>query len=365
MTRLRILNGLFLIVCLIQSACSRSPLEHYSCQPKQPLASKEQIGDSTFCAEIAEPAYAFGKGPKVLFDEAHSNYGKISPDVLSPQVGRYHAFGELLKADGYRVEPNRRVITEDVLQAYQLLAVIAPLPGEYFLPSGPNPVAYSGKMAFQDSEVAAIRNWVEQGGSFLFNTEHSPFLPSAKNLLSAFGLAVEPNAYAVMTLPGQALEIAAPTHPIFLGRSRAERIEALPTPKSVGGGVHLTSTSSNAVAITRFGLGLMMTETLAAGYANQRFHKFCKSLKDSEVSGECAALQKEWQAGTKTRITSGDEPMKVLEVGKGRVAVFTEFSTLTSQIAEANSAPYGGLRDDGYTQLTLNTLHWLTRLIGE
>lgn len=336
---------------------------YYSCRPKPPPATVEQVGDSTYCAEVAEAPYAFGKGPRVLFDEAHHNYGKISPDQTSPVAGRYHAFGELLKADGYQVDVNTSPITPATLNGYQLLVIIAPLPGDYFLPTGPNPVAYSGRLALEDSEVQAIKDWVLSGGSLLFNTEHSPFLPAAKNLLSVFGLSVEPNAYDVMTMPSQALEIAAPNHPIFLGRSRSERIYSLPTPNGVGGGVHLTSTIYESVALTRFGLGLMMTETLAAGYSNQRFHWFCKTEQEKQTP-TCKAWQQEWLQGISVRVTSKDEPMKVLKVGQGRVAVFTEFSTLTSQIVESG-APYGGLQGKEYVQLTLNTLHWLTRALYE
>lgn len=340
-----------------------SSVDQYICRPRQPPATLEQVGDPTYCAEIADVAYAFGKGPKVLFDEAHHNFGKISPDELSPVAGRYHAFGELLKADGYQVDINTKPITPETLRGYQLLVIIAPLPGDYFLPSGPNPVAYSGKLALEESEVQAIKNWVLTGGSLLFNSEHSPFLQSAVNILNAFGLSVEPNAYGVMTLPNQALEIAAPNHPIFLGRSRQERITSLPTPNAVGGGVHLTSTIYPSVALTRFGLGMMMTETLAAGYSNQRYHALCKS-EAQKTTADCKNLQQEWFRGITVRATSKDEPMKVLTVGQGRVAVFTEFSTLTSQIVEGNS-PYGGLQGKEYEQLVLNTLHWLTRVFYE
>ena len=107
----------------------------------------------------------------------------------------------------------------------------------------------------------------------------------------------------------------------------------------------------------------MTTETLAAGYSNQRYAAFCKTEAEKQTA-TCKQWRQEWLQGITMRVTSKDEPMKVLKVGQGRVAVFTEFSTLTSQVFEGNT-PYGGLQGKEYAQLILNTLHWLTRALYE
>jgi len=44
---------------------------------------------------VASPQFASGSGPRVLVDAAHGNFHTID--------GRFAPFGELLRADGYRV----------------------------------------------------------------------------------------------------------------------------------------------------------------------------------------------------------------------------------------------------------------------
>jgi hypothetical protein len=56
-------------------------------------AVAQQIADTTFFSEIANPAYAVGHGPVVLIDEAHNNFHTAE--------GRYLAFATLTSSDLY------------------------------------------------------------------------------------------------------------------------------------------------------------------------------------------------------------------------------------------------------------------------
>src|SRR5688500_10957703 len=70
------------------------------CKPTlAPRASGEQVADRDFFPVIARPAFAPGTGPKVLVDEAHLN--------IHTAEGRYAPFVDLLRRDGFVVEPNR------------------------------------------------------------------------------------------------------------------------------------------------------------------------------------------------------------------------------------------------------------------
>ena len=56
-----------------------------------------QRADYGWHPEIAQPAYAAGAGPTVAIDHAHHNASTAN------WWGRFWPFGQLLRADGYRV----------------------------------------------------------------------------------------------------------------------------------------------------------------------------------------------------------------------------------------------------------------------
>jgi hypothetical protein len=64
-----------------------------------PSADAQQVADTSFRPPIPAPAYRPGRGPVVLLDEAHFNFHTAG--------GRYKPFAELLRRDGYVVEPSR------------------------------------------------------------------------------------------------------------------------------------------------------------------------------------------------------------------------------------------------------------------
>ena len=58
--------------------------------------SAQQVRDTSFRFENTNPAFPAGAGPVACIDEAHNNFHTAD--------GRYRAFAELLREDGYRVE---------------------------------------------------------------------------------------------------------------------------------------------------------------------------------------------------------------------------------------------------------------------
>src|SRR3712207_5972099 len=79
------------------------------------LALAQQIPDPAFNPSIADPAYAPGAGPLVLLDEAHHNFHTAS--------GRYQAFANLLRRDGYVVEASKTPFTEASLARGRILVI--------------------------------------------------------------------------------------------------------------------------------------------------------------------------------------------------------------------------------------------------
>src|SRR5688500_8278532 len=110
-------------------------------------ATAQQVSDTTFNPRIAQPAYAEGRGPVVLIDEAHHTFHTAD--------GRYLAVARLLRRDGYVVRPNKSPLTRAALDGARILVIANALHernrDEWDLP---NPSAFS------PDEITAIREWV-------------------------------------------------------------------------------------------------------------------------------------------------------------------------------------------------------------
>ena len=76
--------------------------------------AQQQTADLEYDTTVASPAYTT-QHPAVLFDEAHHN--------LHTSSGLYKPFADLITHDGYRVEANKKALTRDVLQPYQILII--------------------------------------------------------------------------------------------------------------------------------------------------------------------------------------------------------------------------------------------------
>ena len=61
------------------------------------------------------PQFAADTGPRVLVDAAHGNFHRID--------GRFAAFAELLRADGYRVASADQPISPELLSAADVFVI--------------------------------------------------------------------------------------------------------------------------------------------------------------------------------------------------------------------------------------------------
>jgi hypothetical protein len=138
------------------------------------VGSGQQVPDTLFDPGITDPRYAMGKGPRVQLDEGHHNFHTLD--------GRYLVFGKIVAADGYQVSPYRGRFEAEKLRATDVL-VIANALNERNVEdwSLPNP------SAFDSNEIAAVRNWVNEGGSLFLIADHMPLAGCAQDLAHAFG----------------------------------------------------------------------------------------------------------------------------------------------------------------------------------
>jgi len=294
-------------------------------------AEGQQVADSTFDARVAHPAYG-ADGPRVLFDEAHHNFHTSG--------GRYRAFADLIRNDGYRVTPNRTAFTTPALAGFEVVVISNALGAEEMRDTA------ASHPAFSEQEREAVCRWVNAGGALLFIADHAPMGDAARRLAERFGVdmrsaftidtscAVNGNAGLILFDASGGLDTA---HAIIRGRASDERVRRVITftGQSLGsppGSASLLTLSPNA-------------EDLMVG----------PGARSRAVSPD----QRKSAAGRSQALAFG--------VGRGRVVVLGEAAMLSAQLAGPPGGPrfQMGMNFPGIDnrQLALNIMHWLTREI--
>ncbi|HEV2706841.1 MAG TPA: DUF4350 domain-containing protein [Pyrinomonadaceae bacterium] len=289
-------------------------------------ARAQQVADPDFKPPIPKPAYREGRGPVVLIDEAHNNFHTAS--------GRYQAFAELLRRDGYTVKPSPAKFTKEYLKTARVLVISNAINernagGDWSLPT---------PSAFTDEEIEAVREWVREGGSLLLIADHMPAAGAAEKLALAFGFRFS-NGFAMDeskkdgTLFFKLADGSLKEHPITKGRNAAERIDTVAT--FTGSAFQLPAA---AQPLFVFGNNVKSLEPEVAW-------KFDEKTKRVPVKG--------WAQGA------------VLRFGKGRVAAFGEAAMFSAQLAGAQRTPVGMNSPVAKQnpQFLLNVMHWLTGVL--
>jgi len=292
-----------------------------------------QVPDKSYKPVIANPAYQQGSGPLVCLDEAHNNFHTLN--------GRFWAFGELLRRDGYVVKANKKKFTVDILEECHIMVIAnAQLELEGW-GSYPHPTP-SG---FTDEEITAVQAWVQKGGSLLLIADHMPLAGVAAKLASAFGVTFY-DGFAVAEFSDEKSRDTAfgiPTtfslddhtllsHPITAGRTDAESV------------TNIRSFTGQAFQAPESAQPLMV-------------------LPDDFVS---LMPEKAWEfdANTKTISVGGWLQGAVMPYGAGRAAFFGEAAMFTAQIT--NGVPLGmnaPMAEQNF-QFVLNVMHWLSGLLN-
>ena len=289
-----------------------------------PQVAAQQLGDADFRPQVAAPAFAEGAGPVVCVDEAHHNFHTLE--------GRFQAFANLLRADGYVLRANRDAFDAAALAACRVLVISNAQPTDGSWNDYPVPTP----SAFAPAEVAAVHAWVEAGGSLLLIADHMPLAGAALEMAAAFGVEFTDG----FAFAGRGQEAASrPTlfrredgtladHPILQGRGAGEAI------------TQLRSFTGQAFRAP----GAQPLLVLPAGFISLHPDKawaFTDDTPQVDVGG--------WLQGA------------VKPVGKGRAAFFGEAAMFTAQRAGPDRRPVGmnaaGAERNG--QFVLNLLHWL------
>lgn len=274
-----------------------------------------QQADPDFVPKNKSKAFSQDNAPVVFIDEAHHNF--------HTSTGRYKPFVQVLESAGYNVIANDSIFSLESLKGVDVLVVSNPLNAKNYMDWTPPFLP-----AFTSEEVAAVKQWVIEGGSLLLIADHTPFPKAAETLASAFGFKL---------YDGHVGET------IF---------------KSDGKGIskhEITEVTDLYPAITQItSLGGSAFEIPESAQSLLTFTKPTKYLmpeKPFKITPDTKRLQAQgWSQGA------------VMESGKGRVAVFGEAAMFTSQVY----VPTGevlGLTSKGAEQnerFLLSVMLWLS-----
>jgi len=288
--------------------------------------------DAGFDATVRKPAYAAASAPLVLFDEGHRNCHTTSRG--------YRPFADLLRNDGYKISPIEGAINPTRLAQASVLVVACP--------RGSNDA--NDANAFSEAEIGAIERWVTDGGSLLLITDHWPFGAASEALALRLGVRMskglvedptnfEPgrgNSHLVFSRQNGLLS----DHPITRGRDAGETINRVVTftGQSIWG-------TPEAHALLRL--------SDAATDAPPTAPVIEKEGGDVRVSMTYGAAVS----------AKGRAQGLAFEIGQGRVVVLGEAGMLSAQLDQQGRPVGMNFPGCDNRQLTLNVMHWLSRLI--
>jgi hypothetical protein len=281
-------------------------------------ASAQQVPDRGYRPDIPRAQYAEGQGPVVCVDEAHFNFHTLG--------GRFFAFGDLLRRDGFQVRASTAKFDAASLAECRVLVISNAQPGD----AGWDDYPYPTPSAFTPAEIAAVRDWVQGGGALLLIADHMPLAGAAARLAAAFEVEFSDG---------------------FAQRDPESELPDLFT-RDQG--------SLRDHAITRADGGVSSIRT----FTGQAFRAPKAEPLLVFPEGYVQLLPvKAWQfpPDTKRVPATGWLQGAVQEAGKGRAAFFGEAAMFSAQLAGPQKEPVG-MNSPGAGQnhrLVLNLLHWL------
>ncbi|QJR80350.1 DUF4350 domain-containing protein [Alteromonas pelagimontana] len=303
------------------------------------IAQETQVADPDFTPKNVHRTFS-ENSPVVYVDEAHHN--------LLTKSGRYMPFTKVLESDGYTVKPNKKDFTFERLKQVDILVIANALDKERHDWSPPF------KEALKTTEVSAVKQWVSDGGALFLVADHTPFPQIIGKLTATFGF-VFSNGHvgnAVFRTTDNTLA----NHSITQGTSQHNELgmEGFMSSLMQGATKH-ASHSGRITKVRAFGGAAFKAPddaisllTLGAGATS------ITPVITFDINADTPRVAVEgWSQGA------------ILEVGKGRIAVFAEGMMFSSQLDTKTGKRYG-LSSNGAEQneaFLLNVMHWLSGVI--
>jgi len=323
---------LLLLLCLVASTMS------WASDP----CSGGQYADPNYTAVVTDPAYEHASGPLVVVDQAHNNFHTVD--------GRFSTFAQLLAKDGYRVESSLGKYSRFTAAALKHIDILVIANAVNTVNVGKETCMENWVLptpsAFDKAEIAAVKQWVIEGGSLLLMADHMPFAGAAEELADEFGITLV-NGFTYPEDLSYFSEFHAEDgtlQPHAITAGRPGKSEAVDSVTSFIGEAFLLQHGTSAQPLMIMGEG---TRTyLPANLETSLF-----DLPTPRAAPNIAS--------------AGMLQGAVLNVGKGKLAMFGEAGMFSAQVSEPEGTKMGmnNPRASQNSQFVLNVMHWLSGLL--
>lgn len=284
----------------------------------------QMLNDSSFNAGVSKPRYKKQSGPHILIDAGHHNF--------IVEMGLIKPFVDLARNDGYKTSIDSGAFTPDYLAKYQMVLITPAMPFKFGSKKD-----ITDEITFTNQELAALRDWVSNGGSLIILSEHAPIDKSMTPLLNSFGIqssigaVFDPNncdttvklsLYETILKFTKSNGLLNRNHPIITGAKKKEVIQNIETYT----GCALTGSNYTTV----FKLGSTAT-----------IRKWNGILPAGGGDSQCLAGS----------------------YGKGKIMAMGDCNGFTAMYVNSGGKKfYAGMQVEEYDwkQFVLNTLHWLS-----
>lgn len=276
-----------------------------------------RTADPDFVPKNIKNSFEGKNKPVVFLDEGHNN--------SLTKNGRYKPFSQILSSDGYTVVASKEKFTLAYLKQADILVIANALDktrSDWLPPFGD---------AFDSEEIQAVKQWVSQGGSLLLIADHFPFPKIIDKLAVAFGFTFNHGhvGKGMFRMDNKTLR----DHEITKGSFNTERIVQV---KTFGGSAFQIPDEAKSL--------LVLGKAATASMPDIPFQINAETPKVTMAG---------WSQGA------------VVEVGGGRVAVFSEALMFSSQLHVPTGKKFGILSAgaEQNEQFLLNVMHWLSHII--
>lgn len=313
----------------------------------------EDIPDFT----VENPNFNMGEGPVIAVDEAHNNEHTL--------IHKFGAFGALAEKDGFQVQAFTSSFTPESLADVDILisatamdatnaAIEDPDTDGWILAFDPVRLVYP-MSAYTDEEIAAVQEWVKQGGSLMLVSDHMPFPASQQKLAKAFGVIFE-NAFA---FDSQFLIFAATQGQ--MGSNMANLLKYYTDPASASesnGKLYPHEITNGLDYVTSFvGSGMRVLSGV-------NYQPLLETGNGTLMHYPYNHVKYETFPPTQLSLPLGDGMLQglTLSYGKGRVAIFAEaamFSSVQSPLDPSIQNGFLHPEAEYNMDFALNTLTWL------
>ncbi len=296
-----------------------------------------QIADPNFTPKNTTKKFNNSTAPVIAIDEAHNNFLTAS--------GRYRPFAQVLESYGFKVKANNKKFTKELLNKTQVLVIANALDRKRTDWMPPY------EQAMSEKEVAVLIKWIKQGGSLLLIADHTPFPKIIENLTDELGFQFS-NGHVDNAVFRKSDNTLA-NHLITEPRHQPVESSYLPTLLSAPKTSDYFSREINKVRT--FGGSAFLPPTNAVSLL---------TLTNGKESLE-PEIPFQINTNTKKRGVGNWSQGAILELDRGRIAVFSEGMMFSSQYDTKTGNAYG-LSSSGAEQnelFLLRVMSWLTRTL--